>query len=37
MKKKENKGRTLGGGKRNASIHKQGMQFDQSTTQRVQF
>lgn len=32
-KKRRTKEELLRGGKRNASIHKQGMQFDQSTTQ----
>lgn len=35
--RREKKGRILGGRERNASIHKRGMQFVQSTTQIVQF
>lgn len=37
VKGTENKGRILWGRERNASIHKQGMQFVQSTTQRIPF
>lgn len=35
--RRERRGENLRGRERNASIHKQGMQFVQSTTQMVQF
>lgn len=35
--RRERRGKDLRGRERNASIHKQGMQFVQSTTQIVQF